>query len=83
VELRDSPHDVLLLACDGLWGVLSNDEAVSLVRELWEQGEKDLKLIAEELVDTAVLDRGARYRHAFFKNHDYCIPCTSRWAALA
>lgn len=49
------PNDeVLLLACDGLWDVYSNEEAVTLVHELFASGETSVVLIAEELVDCAL-----------------------------
>jgi len=33
---------VLLLACDGLWDVLTNEEAVKELHNLYEKGEKQI-----------------------------------------
>jgi serine/threonine protein phosphatase PrpC len=57
VEVYDrSPEedDVLVLACDGVWDVLSNEAAIDTVRQILLMGEKAPDLIAEELVDTAL-----------------------------
>ncbi len=54
---RTDADDVLLLACDGLWDVMSTTEAVDLVREIYQSGEKSVEKIAEEMLDIA-LDKG-------------------------
>jgi len=41
----------IVLACDGIWDVLSNEECVNLITELFEEGESDLGLICEEVLD--------------------------------
>lgn len=51
VHKRDSTDDVLILACDGVWDVMSSAEAVGLVREIFLSGETNMQLVAEELVD--------------------------------
>lgn len=56
---RTEDDDVLLLACDGLWDVMSTPEAVDLVREIYASGETSVKLMAEELLDIA-LDKGSK-----------------------
>jgi len=55
-----SPEDdVLVLACDGLWDVMTSAEVVETVREIYEAGEADMKLVTEELVDLS-LNKGSR-----------------------
>ncbi len=56
-ERNKSEDDCLLLACDGVWDVFSNEEAIDNVKEIWSEGEKNIELVAEELLDMA-LDRG-------------------------
>ena len=54
VHERESSDDLLLLACDGLWDVMTTDEAVMQVRELYETGEKSVVKIAEEMLDVSL-----------------------------
>lgn len=56
---RTSTDDVLLLACDGLWDVMTNPEAIDKVRSIYSSGESSVVLIAEEMIDTALL-KGSR-----------------------
>lgn len=60
VEVHERDHekdDVLILACDGVWDVLSSEAAVETVRGILNSGEHDISLVAEELIDIA-LDQG-------------------------
>jgi len=50
---------VLLLACDGLWDVMSNEEAVQKLQELYSQQPTSMKAISEAMV-TAALDLGSK-----------------------
>ncbi len=59
VELRTAEDDILLLACDGLWDVMSNEDATAKIREIYASGEDSAMLIAEEMLDCA-LDKGSR-----------------------
>jgi len=59
IHERDDSDDVLILACDGVWDVMSSQDCVELVREILLGGETDMKLVAEEVVDTA-LNKGSR-----------------------
>ena len=52
---RNPTDDILILACDGLWDVIKNRQAIASVRELFVEGEKDVKLIAEEMLDLCLI----------------------------
>lgn len=54
VHERQDTDDLLLLACDGLWDVMTTAEAVAQVRELYESGERSVSKIAEELLDVSL-----------------------------
>lgn len=51
IEPRDGSEEFLIIACDGIWDVMSNEEICHIIRQLLQLGEKDLGLIAEELID--------------------------------
>jgi serine/threonine protein phosphatase PrpC len=57
VHTRTPEDDILLLACDGLWDVMSNNEAIDMVRRIYQTGESSIKNVAEEMVDVA-LEKG-------------------------
>ena len=47
---RDAAHDeFVIVACDGIWDVQSNYDAVQTVGDLFKEGESDLGLICEEV----------------------------------
>ena len=48
---------MLILACDGLWDVMDNEEAISKVREIFANGGSEMTLVAEEMLSIA-LDKG-------------------------
>lgn len=50
--------EFILVACDGLWDVYSNDEAIDEIRKIYAEGETDLRLVAEEMLDMS-LNRGS------------------------
>jgi serine/threonine protein phosphatase PrpC len=54
VHQRTPEDEALILACDGVWDVISNDEACQIVREIFADGGTVLDLVAEELIDTAL-----------------------------
>lgn len=74
IHERLSTDVVLLLACDGLWDVLSSEEAVDTIRELYRSGEKSMLKIAEEMVDIA-LDKGL-FTFIFFEQHWRSFNCS-------
>ena len=53
VETKDLDH--VIIACDGIWDVMKNDEVKNFVLEK----DQELKTTAESLLDTA-LDKGSR-----------------------
>lgn len=55
IHERHDTDDVLILACDGLWDVMSSEAAVNSVRELYQSGEQSVLKIAEEMIDLALL----------------------------
>lgn len=54
VQQIDATEEFLVLACDGIWDVMSNDEICAYIRQLMDNGESDLKLIAEEILDNCL-----------------------------
>lgn len=68
---RDGQDEFLLIACDGIWDVQTNYEAVQTVAELFKEGENDLGLVCEEVsrmacstvpVDSCQADKNIRCR---------------------
>ena len=51
-------NDFIIIACDGMWDVFSNKDAINEVRAIIYEGETDIALIAEEMVDLA-LNKGS------------------------
>ena len=50
-----SKDEFLVLACDGIWDRLTNKDCAELVHTLvYREGEKDVGLICEEVIDTAL-----------------------------
>jgi serine/threonine protein phosphatase PrpC len=44
-----SQDEFVIVACDGIWDVQTNYEAVKMVAEIFEEGENDLGLLTEEV----------------------------------
>lgn len=55
IEQRDGTEEFLVIACDGIWDVMSNDDVCQYIRALLDAGERDMGLIAEELLDYCLL----------------------------
>jgi serine/threonine protein phosphatase PrpC len=49
VHKRTLKDDILLVACDGLWDVFSNSDAIEFAREILLLGETDPVKLAEEV----------------------------------
>jgi len=60
-HIRDYYQDeMIIIACDGLWDVFSNEEAIKEVRQIiWNEGETDITLVAEEMLDLS-LEKGSK-----------------------
>lgn len=55
IQNRSADKDeFIVVACDGIWDVQTNYEAVKSVAEMFEEGESDLGLICEELCDNCL-----------------------------
>jgi len=54
IHKRTPQDEVLILACDGVWDVMTSAEAVGVVREIFLSGEDNMQLVSEELVDIAL-----------------------------
>mmetsp|Transcript_17482 Transcript_17482/g.26463 ORF Transcript_17482/g.26463 Transcript_17482/m.26463 type:complete len:445 (-) Transcript_17482:480-1814(-) len=50
---------ILILACDGIWDVMSNESCLDLTQTLMKEGESKMCLIAEEILDHC-LKKGSR-----------------------
>ncbi len=50
VRNRDASNDeFIIIACDGVWDVNTNEECIKIVSEMFEEGESDVGLICEEV----------------------------------
>ena len=65
---RQTSDEVLLLACDGLWDVLSNQEAIDAVRSIFQTGEKNSVLVAEEMIDLALEKGQLLFSYKYFES---------------
>mmetsp|Transcript_14024 Transcript_14024/g.20050 ORF Transcript_14024/g.20050 Transcript_14024/m.20050 type:complete len:624 (-) Transcript_14024:306-2177(-) len=56
IKKRDGNMDeFIIVACDGIWDVLNNQECVDLVSGIFSQGEQDLGLLCEEVLDSCLI----------------------------
>ncbi|KAL3801304.1 hypothetical protein ACHAWO_000988 [Cyclotella atomus] len=46
--------EFIVLACDGVWDRLTNRDVATLVRTCIDEGENDVGLVCEEIIDTAL-----------------------------
>lgn len=56
IEAIDGTEEFLLLACDGIWDVMTNDGICEFVRKLMLDGETNLGLLAEEILDHSLIE---------------------------
>lgn len=59
IRQRSDQDEFLVLACDGIWDVMSNEECCNFVRGEMMDGEHNLGIIAESLIDQCLI-RGSR-----------------------
>eukprot|EP00985_Skeletonema_marinoi_P022006 scaffold13781_cov114-Skeletonema_marinoi.AAC.2 len=56
VQNRDMAEDeFIIIACDGIWDVQTNQECVKMVADMFSEGEDDLGLICEEVLDLCLI----------------------------
>ncbi|CAE7820796.1 ptc3, partial [Symbiodinium microadriaticum] len=53
VHRRTPQDEFLIVACDGVWDVLTSEEAVLVMREILTSGETSTLKCAEEMIDVA------------------------------
>merc|ERR1712194_766477 len=56
IHLRNHDQDeYVVVACDGIWDVVSNQQCISELDEImYAEGERDLGLVSEEILDTCL-----------------------------
>jgi serine/threonine protein phosphatase PrpC len=59
VRERVEGDEFLLIACDGIWDVCENPDAVAMINKILQEGEKSALKIAEEVLDEC-LEKGSR-----------------------
>jgi len=53
-HMRSEQDKLLCLACDGIWDVVSNEECNEEITAMVREGEKDVKLLCEELLEVCL-----------------------------
>jgi serine/threonine protein phosphatase PrpC len=59
VDRNPRYDEFIVLACDGVWDVLSCRQCGDLIQNILDEGELDLSLVVEELLDVC-LDRQSK-----------------------
>lgn len=60
VQNRNADVDEFIaIACDGIFDVQTNHECISMIAEIFQDGERDLGLVCEEILDLC-LDKGSK-----------------------
>eukprot|EP00300_Choanocystis_sp_HF-7_P011164 c17335_g1_i2.p1 GENE.c17335_g1_i2~~c17335_g1_i2.p1 ORF type:complete len:158 (+),score=35.39 c17335_g1_i2:636-1109(+) len=54
VHARSPKDEFIILACDGIWDVMTNEQVCRFVRDALDKGEADPSVICEELLDTCL-----------------------------
>mmetsp|Transcript_2778 Transcript_2778/g.4234 ORF Transcript_2778/g.4234 Transcript_2778/m.4234 type:complete len:702 (+) Transcript_2778:151-2256(+) len=56
VQNRDRHQDeFIIIACDGIWDVQTNQECVNMVADIFSEGESNLGLVCEEILDLCLI----------------------------
>lgn len=55
IHTRTPSDDILLIACDGVWDVLSSEDAVELAREIMLEGEVGYRAVYYSLISCTTL----------------------------
>ena len=56
IQNRDRSQDeFIIIACDGIWDVQTNQECVNMVADIFHEGEQDLGLVCEEVLDLCLI----------------------------
>lgn len=56
VQNRDPKEDeFIIIACDGIWDVQTNQECVRMVADIFAEGESDMGLACEEILDLCLI----------------------------
>mmetsp|Transcript_33636 Transcript_33636/g.41197 ORF Transcript_33636/g.41197 Transcript_33636/m.41197 type:complete len:362 (+) Transcript_33636:66-1151(+) len=48
---NDNQDELITLACDGIWDVVSNKDCLDLIQGILDEGETNLGLVCEEMLD--------------------------------
>lgn len=60
VQSRHANDDeFIIIACDGIWDVQTNPDCIKMVSEIFGEGEKDIGLVCEEVLDVC-LGKGSK-----------------------
>jgi len=51
---NDEKDEFVILACDGVWDVQTNQDCIKTVTDIFDEGETDVGLVCEELLDTCL-----------------------------
>ena len=51
VERHASSDRFMVIASDGIWDVVSNEDCISLIEGIFDEGEQNIGLVCEELLD--------------------------------
>merc|ERR1711939_1232589 len=55
IQPRSSDDEFIVIACDGVWDVKTNDEVCRFIRDRLRKGQ-DLSLIIEDLLDDCICE---------------------------
>jgi protein phosphatase PTC4 len=79
IQNRSADKDeFIIVACDGIWDVQTNYEAVKSVAEMFEEGESNMGLICEEVSGNI----SSRAHTLVFTCKTYCLTFSSAWPLI-